>query len=58
MTQHLTRFDSISDNFQFYGISAMDTVCAQGILCGRPFGGVGVLFRKSLSKSITRSGFH
>ena len=56
MTQHLSKFDGISSNFIFQGVSAMDMACAQGILRGRPFGGVGVLIRKSLSSHISLCG--
>ena len=58
LSQHLSKFNSVSDSFLFYGVSAMDTVCSQGILRGRPFGGVGVLVRKSFSSSVSLCGFH
>lgn len=58
LSQHLTKFNNISDNFLFYGVSAMDTACTQGILRGRPFGGVGVLVRKTYSSSVSLCGTH
>ena len=57
-SQHLTKFNSISDDFQLYGTSAMDDACAKGILRGRPFGGVGVLISKRISNFISLCGSH
>ena len=58
LSDQLTKFDAISKEFNFFGVSAMDDICAQGILRGRPFGGVGVLVRKTYSKFISLIGFH
>lgn len=58
LSQHLLKFNCISDDFIFYGVSAMDNVSSQGVLRGRPFGGVGVLVRKSFSNYISLCGFH
>jgi len=49
LNSHLHKFNGINDNFCFYGKSAMDSVQSVGLLRGRPFGGVGVLWRKSLN---------
>ena len=54
----LLKFNDVHEDFSFYGCSAMDNVCAKGLLRGRPFGGVGFLFRKSLSAKINFAGFH
>lgn len=39
----------VNDDFVVYSSSAMDSVISRGVLRGRPFGGVGILIRKSLS---------
>ena len=56
MKSDLAKFDDISSDFRFYGASAMDSKCEQGLLRGRPFGGVGVLYRKNLNIKVTLSG--
>ena len=58
LSQHLSNLSNFRQDFIFHGVSAMDTVSSQGILRGRPFGGVGVLIRKSLSKFTSVCGFH
>ena len=58
LSQHLSKFNGINENFMFYGMSAMDMAASRGILRGRPFGGIGVLIRKSYSNSISLCGFH
>jgi len=52
LTNNLSKLDNIDSNFQCCSISAMDNKAASGILVGRPFGGVAVLWRKSLSNRI------
>lgn len=54
----LWKFSEIDDNFCFYGKSAMDERFSSGVLNGRPFGGVGVLFRKNLNNIISYCGAH
>jgi len=58
MSSHLSKFNNIHDNFLFYGVSAMDSACSKGILRGRPFGGLGVLVRKSLANYNSFCGSH
>jgi hypothetical protein len=58
LTAHLTKLNDISSDFIFYGVSAMGDACAQGIVRGRPYGGVGVLVRKTYSKFISLCGYH
>jgi hypothetical protein len=53
MRSELSKFDDVNSEFRFFGSSAMDSKCEQAILRGRPFGGVGVLFRKDLQAHIT-----
>jgi len=40
----------VNDNFVYFASSAMCTKLAEGVLRGRPFGGVGVIVHKSLAK--------
>jgi len=58
MSSQLHKFNKIHDDFTFYGCSAMDSVCSKGILRGRPFGGVGFLYRKLLPIKIGFAGYH
>ena len=43
--------NNVHDDFYGYGISPVD--CTKGVLSGRPYGGVGFLWRKSLDLSIS-----
>ena len=45
----LVKINNLSSDFHCISISAMDTVCGRGILRGRPFGGLAVLIRNTLS---------
>lgn len=47
----LSILGSIHDQFDYTGKSAVDT--SAGILTGRPFGGVAVLWRKGIFKSVS-----
>ena len=58
MSSQLHKFNKIHDDFTFYGCSAMDSVYSKGILRGRPFGGVGFLYRKLLPIKIGFAGYH
>ena len=58
MSTLLFKFDKIHDDFAFIGCSAMDNKCEQGLLSGRPFGGVGILYRKNCSVKISVAGYH
>ena len=40
---------SIHPDFNAIGTSAMSEAVQQGMICGRPYGGLGILWRKSLS---------
>ena len=44
----LKKFTSINEDFNFHAISSMDKALSLGLLRGRPFGGVGFLYHKSL----------
>ena len=46
---------NISDDFISVGVSGIDT-CNSELLVGRPFGGCGILIRKSLSSNVWRLG--
>ena len=50
LPEHLGALD-ISDDFISIGVSGMDS---SELLAGRPYGGCGILYRKSLSQSISR----
>jgi exonuclease III len=58
LSQHLAKLNNINNDFIVYGVSAMDAASSRGILRGRPFGGVGVLIHKSLSKFVSFCGVH
>ena len=45
----LSKLNSINSNFCSFGLSSMNHKIASDILVGRPFGGVAVLWKKSLS---------
>ena len=47
-SETISQFDYFNNNFYFFGISAMDTALSTKILQGRPWGGVGMLIRKSV----------
>jgi len=48
-SSELEKLNMIDCNFSSLAESAMDTKCANGIIHGRPFGGTGILWRKSLA---------
>ena len=52
LTSNLYKIDQIDNNFQCYSISAMDHKVSSGILVGRPFGGVAILWNKKLSNCV------
>jgi hypothetical protein len=47
------KFNSVNDNFQFTSVCGMKSVLSSGVLVGRPFGGIAILWNKRLSKNIT-----
>ena len=49
---NLNKIGDINENFQAFSLSSMNDKAATAILVGRPFGGVAVLFRKTLSNCI------
>ena len=51
-SSQLCKLGLIDNNFDYYAISAMDYKFQREILRGRPFGGVGILWRKSFSHLI------
>lgn len=51
-TDQLCYFDIFKSDFYIFGISAMDSTLAQGILRGRTHGGVHIFVRKSLEYSL------
>ena len=48
----LQKIDLINCNYNCFSLSSMNQKVASGILVGRPFGGVAVLWRKELSRLI------
>src|SRR2546425_4534921 len=52
----LKKLSLINKDFNFYAASGMDRASSEGLLRGRPFGGVGVLFHNSLQSSIKLIG--
>ena len=53
MESQLHYLDEIHKDFCVYSKSAMNSKCEQGIVSGRPFGGIAVLWRASLRKYIS-----
>ena len=49
---NLNKFVDINSNFQAFSLSSMNNKAASGIFVGRPFGGVAVMWRKTLSGCI------
>jgi len=58
MNSQLDKLGDVHEAFDFYASSAMDKICSEQLLKGRPFGGVGVLVRKSISAIVKVVGFH
>jgi len=56
LNSQLSRFNSIDQDFMFSGKSAMNERMSTQLIRGRPFGGVGVLYRRSLGSIITYYG--
>lgn len=52
----LNKFELFSNEFNFAGKSAMDSKFHSGVLVGRPYGGVGVFWRKSLGSNFKYIG--
>jgi len=50
---NLYRLNNLHKNFVGCGISAMSNRLSCEIYCGRPFGGVGFLFRKNLASRVS-----
>jgi hypothetical protein len=46
-TSDLQKLGLINKDFAYLAVSAMDDAVSRGILCGRPFGGTGILWRKN-----------
>ena len=49
---NLYKVETFSDNYTFYGKSAMEKAVSISILKGRPFGGVGILLKNNLCKMV------
>lgn len=50
---NLLKLYNLNYEFVAYGKSAMDEKCSSGILKGRPFGGVAVMWNKKLDNVIS-----
>ena len=46
---HLSRINEISDDFMSVNVSGMDS---GSLLCGRPYGGCAILYRKSFASCV------
>jgi hypothetical protein len=53
-THELYKFSEIFPDYNSCGISSMNEKLAAGLLVGRPFGGVAILWKKSLNFSMKR----
>ena len=49
LKDNLYKIDNVDNNFPSYSLSSMNAKAAAGILTGRPFGGVAILWRKTIS---------
>ncbi len=52
LSSQLFKLGSVDNDFSFFAISAMDHKSQCGILKGRPFGGVGILWRKKFGNLV------
>ena len=52
LKNNLDKLDSIDRDFMSFNLSSMNAKSASGIMIGRPFGGVGILWRKNLANCI------
>ena len=46
LSQNLDKLGTVSDQFNYFGVSSMDLKVAANILVGRPFGGVAIYGEK------------
>ena len=53
LSGNLARLGSIHKDFMFYGVSGVKEECSS-VIYGRPYGGVALLWRKSLALQIIR----
>src|ERR1700759_3394380 len=53
----LDKLNLIHSNYNYYAASGMNSAVASSILKGRPFGGVGFLWHKSLNSAIKPLGY-
>ena len=51
-TEHLSDLNSVNNEFTFVGVSGMDSGI---LLCGRPYGGCGIIYCKSLFFSYVKT---
>jgi exonuclease III len=54
MSHDLHKLNLLHPNFSSFGLSAMNSKAAEGILVGRPFGGVAILWNNKLSNIFNR----
>jgi len=52
LNSNLYKLDFINRDFKSYGVSSMNSKSAEGLLLGRPFGGVAILWKNCIDKYI------
>lgn len=52
LSSELHKLDTVCSDFMSFKLSSMDSKASNGILTGRPFGGVAIMWRKSLSNNV------
>jgi len=53
MESQLHYLEQIHKDFHVYSLSSMNSKCGEGIVTGRPFGGIAVMWRASLSSFVS-----
>ena len=51
-TSELQKLGFVDNNFACLAVSSMDDKISRGIMCGRPFGGTAILWRKNLGINV------
>ena len=49
---NLYKIKSLSPEYKFYGISAMEKIVSTSVLMGRPWGGAGILLKNNFCKEV------
>ena len=50
---NMHKIENFSEDYLFYGVSAMESTISSGVLVGRPYGGVGILIKSKYGHLVT-----